>query len=413
MKVSAFELMPYRDLPHDFQEKHESAWVTLPWHGVADPELVGRYYNWTLDELLYAAEVGFDGICTNEHHQNAYGFMANPNLMGAALARATNDKDVAIVQMGATLPAVTPSLRIAEEYAMLDAISGGRLVAGLPQGTAMDMNFSYGIPPIEQRERATEALELMMRAWTSTEPFPWNGKYNKLGSVNPWPRPIQTPHPPVWVPTATGSRTTVRTALDRDFCYCFLGHAGPGSAEFVLKDYWEQVAARDIEPNPYRLAYLQMVVVGETDAQAEKLYREHIEYFFHKCWHVPHSWMAPPGNMDHPGLRAYINRPTRVDFKDMNYADFIRNQFVICGGPDTVREQLADICTRFRAGNLMLVVHIGSMPHELTLQNIGLLGEQVLPHLQPMWEDEGWTNHWWPAKLRDRAAAKPVPSPAP
>jgi alkanesulfonate monooxygenase SsuD/methylene tetrahydromethanopterin reductase-like flavin-dependent oxidoreductase (luciferase family) len=411
VKVSAFELMPYRDLPKDFSERYESAWVTLPWKDVADPELVGRYYNWTLDELLYAAEVGFDGICTNEHHQNAYGFMANPNLMGSVLARATRDKDVAIVQMGATLPAVTPALRLAEEYAMLDSISGGRLVAGLPQGTSMDMNFSYGIPPIEQRERSAEALELLMRSWTENVPFAFNGKYTRLATVNPWPRPIQDPYPPVWVPTATGSRSTVKTALERDFCYCFLGHAGPGSAEFVIKDYWEQVAARDIEPNPYRLAYLQMVVVGETDQQAEKIYREHIEYFFHKCWHVPHSWMAAPGNMDYSGLRAYVNRPTRIDFKDLSYTDFIRNQFVICGSPSTVREQLMDICTRFRAGNLMLVVHIGSMPHELTLNNIRLLGAEVLPYLQPLWEDEPYVNNWWPAKLRNRSRALPAPAP--
>ena len=409
MKVSAFELMPYRDLPSDFAERYESAWVTVPWCEVADPELVGKYYNWTLDELLYAAEVGFDGICTNEHHQNAYGFMANPNLMGAVLARATNGSDVAIVQMGSTLPAVTPPLRIAEEYAMIDSISGGRLVAGMPQGTAMDMNFSYGIPPIEQRERSAEAMELIMRAWTERKPFAWNGKYSKLGAVNAWPRPIQSPHPPVWVPTATGSRSTVKTALDRNFCYCFLGHAGPGSADFVIKDYWEQVAARDIDANPFRLAYLQIVVVGETDEEAEAEYREHVEYFFHKSWHVPHSWMAPPGNMDYPSLRSYINRPTRVDFKDMTYSDFIRGQLVICGSPATVRDQLMDICTRFRAGNLMLVVHVGSMPHELTMKNIRLLGEEVLPHLQPLWENKGWTNEWWPEKLRNRqAVASPV-----
>jgi alkanesulfonate monooxygenase SsuD/methylene tetrahydromethanopterin reductase-like flavin-dependent oxidoreductase (luciferase family) len=405
VKVSAFELMPYRDLPADFTERYESAWVTVPWKGLADPELVGKYYNWTLDELLYAAEVGFDGICTNEHHQNAYGFMANPNIMGGILARATNGSDKAIIQMGATLPAVTPAVRIAEEYAMLDAISGGRLVAGIPQGTAMDMNFSYGIPPIEQRERGNEAMNLMMRAWTEDEPFAFNGKYTRLGAVNPWPRPIQQPHPPIWIPTATGSRSTVNTALDRDFCFCFLGHAGPGSAEFVIKNYWEEVAARDIDPNPFRLAYLQFVVVADTDAEAERLYRDHIEYFFHKSWHVPHAWTTPPGNMDFSSVRPYLSRPTRVDYKDLSHADFIRDQFVICGGPESVRQQLTDICTRFRAGNLMLIVHIGSMPHELTMYNIKMLGEHVLPHLQPMWENQGWSNDWWPEKLRNTSEA--------
>ncbi len=115
MKISAFHLMPYRELPADFEQRYESVWVTPPWWELADARRVGQYYNWTLDELTYAAKCGFDGVCTNEHHQNAYGFMPSPNLMGSVLARATNGMDVAIVQMGATLPTSNPPLRVAEE----------------------------------------------------------------------------------------------------------------------------------------------------------------------------------------------------------------------------------------------------------------------------------------------------------
>ena len=122
MKVSMFHLMPHRDLPADFEKRYESVWVTPPFHELADAHQVGQYYNWTLDELTHAAHVGLDGICVNEHHQTAYGFMPGPNLMGSALARATNGLDVAIVQMGSTLPTTNPPTRVAEEYAMLDCI---------------------------------------------------------------------------------------------------------------------------------------------------------------------------------------------------------------------------------------------------------------------------------------------------
>jgi len=90
---------------------------------------VGQYYNATLDELLYAAKAGFHGVCTNQHHQNVYGFMANPSLMGAVAGERDQRQNIAIVQLGSTLPSTTPPTRIAEEYAMLDCISGGRLVA--------------------------------------------------------------------------------------------------------------------------------------------------------------------------------------------------------------------------------------------------------------------------------------------
>ena len=115
---------------------------------------------------MLAAELGFDGLGLNEHHQNPYGFMCNPNLFGAILARLTRERgfdDVALVQLGATIAATTPPIRIAEEYAVLDCLSGGRLVAGVPVGIGADANISYGITPIEQRQRWREALELMLQ----------------------------------------------------------------------------------------------------------------------------------------------------------------------------------------------------------------------------------------------------------
>ena len=109
MKISAFHLMPHRDLPDNFEEEYHSVWVDPPFWDLATPEQVSKYYNWTLDELVHAAKSGFDGICVNEHHQNAYGFMPGPNVMGGALALATRGLDVACVQMGATLPTTNPS----------------------------------------------------------------------------------------------------------------------------------------------------------------------------------------------------------------------------------------------------------------------------------------------------------------
>src|SRR2546430_16193887 len=152
MKISAFHLMPPRELPVDFEKRYESVWVTPPWWERPGARRVGEYYNWTLDELLYAAKCGFDGVCTNEHHQNAYGFMPSPNIMGSVLAKLTNGSDVAIVQMGATLPTSNPPLRVAEEYAMLDCISGGRPLAGLPPGHPTDRRPGHrGTPMVARR----------------------------------------------------------------------------------------------------------------------------------------------------------------------------------------------------------------------------------------------------------------------
>src|SRR5258707_8161809 len=143
-----FHLMPYRDLPADFERRYNSAFIDPVWFDVADSNKVSEYYNATLDEMLHAAKAGLHGLCTNQHHQNVYGFMANPSIMGAVLAKQTNGQNVAIVQLGSTLPSTTPPTRIAEEYAMLDCISGGGVVAALPPGRPFPAPPSDGVAPV-------------------------------------------------------------------------------------------------------------------------------------------------------------------------------------------------------------------------------------------------------------------------
>ena len=197
MKFNWFHLMPYRYLPDNFKEAYPSVWVDIP-SSLYDPVKGHWLYNDYLDELEFADRVGFDGICVNEHHQNGYGLMPSPNLMGAALARRTSR--AALVVMGNSIALYNPPVRVAEEFAMLDVMSGGRLVAGFPVGTSMDSNFCYGQTPATLREKYREAHDLIIQAWTRPEPFVFNGKYTQLRYVNVWPRPVQKPYPPIWIP---------------------------------------------------------------------------------------------------------------------------------------------------------------------------------------------------------------------
>ncbi len=408
MKISMFHLMPYRDLPADFEQKYKSVWVDPPYWELADSNKVGQFYNWTLDELIHAARAGMDGICVNEHHQNAYGFMPSPNLMGSALARATAGSNCAVVQMGATLPTSNPPIRVAEEYAMLDCISGGRLVAGMPLGTPMDANLCYGITPIEHRERYYEAHDLIMKAWSAKEIFAWNGKYFKLPMVNLWPRPIQQPHPPVWVPGA-GSLSTWDFSAKHDHCYCFLSYYGNNLGKRVMDGFWEFCDKAGVDHNPYRAGFLQLVVVSETDAKAEEEYYPHIRYFYDKSLHILNEYQMIPGNQDYKSLANSVKNLMPMQLGLMNeipkwkYKDFVDNQFVIGGSPASVRDQLMEAVKKLRVGNLMVLLHIGSMPHELTLKNIDLFAREVKPHFNNLWDDQ-WENRWWPQGLKGKEA---------
>jgi alkanesulfonate monooxygenase SsuD/methylene tetrahydromethanopterin reductase-like flavin-dependent oxidoreductase (luciferase family) len=363
-----FHLMPYRELPADYEERYSSAYIEPIWFDVADGDKVGQFYNATLDEMLFAAKAGMHGLCTNQHHQNVYGFMANPSLMGAILARQTNGQNVAIIQLGSTLPSTTPPTRIAEEYAMLDCISGGRLVAGFPTG----------LP---------------------------SGKHYQLGMVNLWPRPIQQPHPPIWIPGA-GLSATAEYVVGLDHCFCHLSYHGAKNATAVSDRYWELVASKGRDDNPYRYSFLQLIGVGETDAEAEDLYAKHAEYFFHKLLYTPSYYQAIPGCLDYNGMVQALHHNPRADFnlRELKAKDFYDRGFVIVGSPKTVREQLMDGVKRLRIGHLLSLLHFGSMPTELCKNNIDLFAREVLPHLAPLWDDK-YEDRWWPERLR---AKRPV-----
>jgi alkanesulfonate monooxygenase SsuD/methylene tetrahydromethanopterin reductase-like flavin-dependent oxidoreductase (luciferase family) len=203
--------------------------------------------------------------------------------------------------------------------------------------------------------------------------------------------------------------STFDFAVDNDVCYCFLSYSGAKAAHTMMQGYWKVVADKGRDPNPYRAGFLQLVAVAPTDAQAEEKYARHVEYFYHKCLHWPLELGAPPGNQDYRSLLAAARSNVRraEDTKKLRYRDFVEKGYVIAGSPATVRDRIREeVVKGLRVGNLMVLLQIGSMPHELTLENMDLFAREVLPHLRPLWDDDGWVNHWWPERLRSAPTSR-------
>ena len=291
MRLMWFHLMPYTELPDDFREKHHSVWVDIH-SSLFDPKRAHLMYNDFMDEMEFAADCGFDAVCCNEHHSNGYGLMPSPNLIASALSRRT--KDTAICVMGNSLALYNPPTRVAEEFAMIDCISGGRLIAGFPVGTPMDTTYCYGQNPSMLRERYLEAHDLVMRAWTEKDTFAFNGRYNQQRYVNIWPRPVQTPHPPVWIPGG-GSIETWQWCAEMDYVYAYLSYFGYKDGKETMDGFWREMARLGKDRNPNRAAFLQFVGVAETREKALELYREPAEYFYGRCLFTDPMWASPPG----------------------------------------------------------------------------------------------------------------------
>ena len=406
MKFHWFHLMPYQDLPPDFSKKYHSVWVDPP-TSLYDPVAGHRMYNEYIDELEYASEMGFDGICVNEHHQNAYGMMPSPNIIAATLARSTTK--TAIVVLGNSIALYNPPTRVAEEMAMLDVISGGRLVAGFPVGSSMDTNYCYGATPSTLREKFREAHDLIIKSWTEPEPFAFNGKFTQLRYVNLWPRPLQKPHPPVWVPGG-GSIETWDWVAQRDYSYSYLSYSGYKRGQTVLNGYWDVVDKMGKEANPYRAGFLQLVAVAATDAEAEKLYSPHTNYFYDKCLHIAPQFAEAPGyrtvNTIKAGLESQFGAEATRARGQMSWKDAINAGMVVAGSPATVREQLRDILKKLRVGHLMILAHFGDMPREKTMYNTKLIAEEVIPHLRDLWPE--YEDHWYPKPLAEQEMKTPA-----
>ena len=171
---------------------------------------------------------------------------------------------------------------------------------------------------------------------------------------NLWPRPIQQPHPPIWIPGA-GLSSTAEYVVGLDHCFCHLSYYGAKNAGTVSDRYWELVRGKGRDDNPYRYSFLQLIGVGETDAEAEELYAPHAEYFFHKLLYNPPHYQAIPGCLDYNGMVQALHHNPRagINLRELKAKDFYDRGFVVAGSPKTVRDQLLEGVKRNRIGHLL------------------------------------------------------------
>jgi alkanesulfonate monooxygenase SsuD/methylene tetrahydromethanopterin reductase-like flavin-dependent oxidoreductase (luciferase family) len=406
MKFMWFHLMPYTELPDDFREKHPSVWVDIH-SSLFDPKRAHHMYNDFMDELEYAAASGYDAICVNEHHSNGYGLMPSPNLIASSLARRTTDTTICV--MGNSLALYNPPTRVAEEFAMIDCISGGRLIAGFPVGTPMDDCFAYGQNPSQLRERYYEAHDLVMKAWQHPDTFAFNGRYNQQRYVNIWPRPVQRPHPPVWIPGG-GSIETWQWCAEKDYVYSFLSYFGHKVGRATMDGYWAEMDRLGKDRNPYRAGFAQTVAVAESRQQAIDLYTDAAEYFFLRCLHVDPRFAAPPGYTTEPTMRfGYTSQVSaaaaRSQARPTEMKELVDSGYLVIGTPDEVVEQIDELATNLHVGNLMLLLQFGNMSKELTKYNTKLFAERVMPKLAGKFAE--YEHRWWPQPMDKALRAEP------
>ena len=379
MQVILFHLMSYADLDFEATKDHETVWVNLP-NKYFDPVKCHHLYNRYLDELEYGEVLGFDGVAVNEHHQTAYGLMPSPVVMASALARRT--KKVKIAILGSALPLREHPITVAEEHAMIDVITGGRLISGFVRGIGAEYH-TFGINPTISHDRFHEAHDLIVQAWTRPGPFSFTGRHYNLEYVNLWPRPFQNPHPPIWVPSQ-GSKETIDWAALPNHRYTYLQTFSPAAVvEKYLQSYRDTAQGYGYEAADSQLGWAVPVYVSDTDDQARKEAKVHFELFRNRLLKMPIEMLLPPGYTSRDSLKNLMKAKASLS-QDLTIDKAIDMGMFVCGTANTVRQMLEDHWSKMHFDNLLTMMHFGSLPQDLTKRSMEMFAKDVLPHIQKL-----------------------------
>jgi alkanesulfonate monooxygenase SsuD/methylene tetrahydromethanopterin reductase-like flavin-dependent oxidoreductase (luciferase family) len=366
-----FTEMPYPYFPPEKEIEYGTPRVLLP-NSYNDPQIQADLYNRYLDDYVYADEIGLE-IMLNEHHQTATCTNVAVSLSAAALARQTKRAKLCI--LGTPLPHRDNPVRVAEELAMLDNISRGRIISGFVRGVGTEVHPA-NTNPVLTRERMEESHDLIVKAWTSREPFSWEGKHWHYRYVNVWPRTYQQPHPPIWI-TGT-SPDNVPWVADHQYVF----------AAFLM-DYDSVTRLHDIyirrcqeqglpEPGPEKFAYLALCYVADTDERALDEGKELMWYTSRKR----HPALTNPPGFN--SVRTNLMILSGQDKPRSDTFDSLRSKgIVIAGSPKTVLEQCKEWHKR-GIGHLLMMNQAGVLDTEKTRRSMKLFADEVYPELKAL-----------------------------
>ena len=362
-----------------------------------DPKVGADILNRHLDEKVYAEELGgFDGVMLNEHHGTPFCLGSVMDVEAAILAKIT--KKTKIVLLGNPIPTVGNPLRLAEELAMIDLVSGGRLVPGWVRGAGSEQ-LANNANPAYNRELFEEGHDLIVRAWSEPGPFRFEGKHFHFRHVNPWVKPLQQPHPPIWIPGLV-SPDTVRWCAKKRYPYVALATYLEPTAE-LWNIYAEAAAREGYQAGPENFGYLQPVFIGDDQREAEELGKRFL-FGGHFAHFARAEWMFPPGYNTKEATRrlarqfANPNLPGHsmvAAWQENEDAEQVRNQIyarfqvaqqdlqMIAGTPDYAIPRLKHVMNVLRPGILSCWID-GPLPWDTRRRCLELLSKEVVPALR-------------------------------
>lgn len=355
---------------------------------VYDPKLGADLYHRYLDEWALCDELGIN-IMVNEHHTTATCTTSVCTIPLAILARET--KKVRLLCLGMPIANRMDAVRVAEEYAMLDVISRGRIEMGFVKGSVFEVTPANS-NPATLAERFWEAHDLILKALTTHDgPFNWEGQHYQYRQVNVWPRPYQDPHPPVWMTVA--SPGSAKLVGEKGYVLASL-NSGYANTPLIYDTYREAAKGAGHEVGLDRFAYLGIVGVGATEEEGRRRAHQILDYS-RTTPRVARQFQFPPGlvppevvgrELGNPSPRTFPLRDgSRVEMLTGTVDQYIDAGIAFAGTPDTVYAQIKEFYDHVGGlGHLLMMGQGGHLNHEDTVGNLTMFSEEVLPRLREL-----------------------------
>ena len=384
MKVWHFSEMAYHPA---WEELGASLRNTIP-SSVYDPKVGADLYHRYLDEWALCDELGIN-IMVNEHHTTATCATSVCTIPMAILARET--KKVRLLCLGMPIANRMDAVRVAEEYAMLDVISRGRLEMGFVKGAPFEV-WPANSNPATLMERFWEAHDLILKSLTTHDgPFNWEGKHFHYRQVNVWPRPYQSPHPPIWMTVM--SPGSAAEAGSRGYSIASLNTGYLRTPE-IFEGYRKAATDAGREAPTERFGYLAIVGVGDTDEEGKRRADQILDYSRTTPRAASQFWFPPGYTSNEITAQMLHNRgPNMIPLRnggqfEMQFGtvdEFIDAGVAFAGTPDTVFEQIKEFHQHVGGlGQLLMMAQGGHISHDDTVSNLRLFSKEVLPRLNDL-----------------------------
>lgn len=328
----------------------------------------------TLQQFQLGDEMGFDWVTVAEHHFAPFSMTPNPMVMAASLVNVVKRAKIAI--LGPDIPILDP-VRVAEELAMVDTMSGGRVIAGLMRGSANEY-VTYNVNPAESRGRFEESLQLIRKAWTEPQPFGWQGRFYEYRSICIWPRPVQQPHPPIFMSTASpeAGEFAAKHRLGAGFAFTTLQIATEAA-----NYYREQCRRQGWDPKPENIIYRLGMHIAETDEEA-------MEDLARAGGGQPAVGLSMRNKAVEKAVAGsgYYGRDIETQRARLMSRGELLSRIdkgqVIVGSAETAIKQIKRIRDELGAG--ILDLSLGAQMGDKTLRSIELFGTRVLPRMHEL-----------------------------